>query len=162
MKKEEPDKCFLLETWAIKLIHVNLYIFFFLYHYSLFIIHNPNIDSVNHISYDRVWDTCSLRKTWIDLVGLLHYFSFWSYESLYALVFIFVLVGWGWLLELSFLQELNSKRLFRVVESNVVYSVSAPVSVWPLERNISVPVRFGVPFRVYRKYIYIKLATIDK
>ena len=44
---------------------------------------------------------------------------------------------------------------------NVVYSVSAPVSVWPLEWNISVPVRFGVPFRVYRKYIYIYIYKIS-
>ena len=41
------------------------------------------------------------------------------------------------------------------IMSNVVYSVSAPVSVWPLEWNISIPVNTGVPFRVYRKYIYI-------
>jgi hypothetical protein len=39
--------------------------------------------------------------------------------------------------------------------SKVVYSISAPVSVWPLEWDISVPVNTGVPFRVYRKYIYI-------
>jgi hypothetical protein len=37
----------------------------------------------------------------------------------------------------------------------VVYSISAPVSIWPLEWDISVPVNTGVPFRVYRKYIYI-------
>jgi hypothetical protein len=48
-----------------------------------------------------------------------------------------------------------------LVISNVVYSVSAPVSVWPLERNISVPVRFGVPFRVYRKYLYIYIYKIS-
>ena len=71
----------------------------------------PNYSSdtnVNHISNDRVWDTYSLRKTRIDLVGLLHYFSFWSYEPLYALVFILVLVGWGWLLELPFLPRTKS------------------------------------------------------
>jgi hypothetical protein len=33
--------------------------------------------------------------------------------------------------------------------------VSGPVSVWPLEWDISVPVNTGVPFRVYCKYIYI-------
>jgi hypothetical protein len=48
-----------------------------------------------------------------------------------------------------------------VVQTNVVYSVSAPVSVWPLERNISVPVRFGVVFRVYRKYLYIYIYKIS-
>ena len=37
----------------------------------------------------------------------------------------------------------------------VVYSVSAPISVWPMVWNISVPVNTGVPFRVYCKYIYI-------
>ena len=41
------------------------------------------------------------------------------------------------------------------LNTKVVYFVSAPVSVWPLEQDISVPVNTGVPFRVYRKYIYI-------
>ena len=71
----------------------------------------PNYSSdtnVHHILYDRVWDTYSLRKTRIDLVGLLHCFSFWSYESLYALVFILVLMGWGWLLKLPFFPRTKS------------------------------------------------------
>ena len=48
----------------------------------------------------------------------------------------------------------------RPVLVNVVYSVSAPVSVWPLEWNISVPVNTGVPFRIYHKYIYIYINFI--
>ena len=45
--------------------------------------------------------------------------------------------------------------LYYSIDSNVVYSVSAPISVWSLEWNISVPINTSVPFRVYRKYIYI-------
>ena len=49
--------------------------------------------------------------------------------------------------------------------------VGDTVSVWPLECDISISVNTSVPFRVYRKYIYIymytflipiKLATINK
>jgi hypothetical protein len=42
----------------------------------------------------------------------------------------------------------------------VVDTVSAPVSVWPLEWDISVPVNIDVPFQVYRKYIYIYSSTL--
>ena len=46
-------------------------------------------------------------------------------------------------------------------------TVLAPILVWPLEWNISVPVNTGDPFRVYRIYINtflipIKLATLNK
>ena len=39
--------------------------------------------------------------------------------------------------------------------SKVVDTVSASVSVWPLEWDISVLVNIDVLFQVYRKYIYI-------
>ena len=40
-------------------------------------------------------------------------------------------------------------------KTKVVDTVSAPVSVWLLEWDISVPINTSVPFRIYRKYIYI-------
>ena len=48
----------------------------------------------------------------------------------------------------------NLEQLTRGI-IKVVYIVSAPVSVWPLELDISVLVNIDVPFRVYCKYIYI-------
>ena len=45
-------------------------------------------------------------------------------------------------------------HLTLLVSIKVVNTVSASVSVWPLEWNISVPINTGVPFWVYHKYIY--------
>jgi hypothetical protein len=47
--------------------------------------------------------------------------------------------------------QINNEGYIKVVDS-----VSAPVSVWPLEWDISVPINTGVLFQVYRIiYIYI-------
>ena len=47
-----------------------------------------------------------------------------------------------------------TKLLIKQKNKRVVNTVLAPVSVWPLKCNISVPVNTGVLFRVYCKYIY--------
>ena len=64
------------------------------------------------------------------------------------------LVNFGqreWILRAGFVQVSE-------VYTNVVYSVSAPVSVWPLERNISISVRFGFTANIYI-YIVTQIST---
>ena len=59
-----------------------------------------------------------------------------------------------WLLASHMLMRITSNS-YLGVWTKVGDTISAPVSVWPLEWNISVPVNTGVSFRVYYKYIYI-------
>ena len=56
---------------------------------------------------------------------------------------------------MTLLLFLCASTKFILVHTKVVYTVLASVSVWPLEWDILVPVNTSVPFRVYRKYIYI-------
>ena len=51
--------------------------------------------------------------------------------------------------------KLNYQDTPSHIVTKVVYSVSAPGSVWLLEWNILVPVNIDILFQVNRKYIYI-------
>ena len=52
--------------------------------------------------------------------------------------------------------------IVELLTGNVMNTVSDPISVCPMERYISVPVNFGVPFRNFLKMVYIYLIIFRK